>query len=119
MQVTDLVRAPSRELVFTVEGGCGVWRRQGRRSRHWLYPNGRQYYTPLPKHMTELVDQIIADATEKGFESTRKRDGRKRVIESTMLEPIVREHDPQYAEKARKCRICKTDTFCFFRLPQD
>ena len=41
------------------------------------YPNGRVYYTPLRKHMKELVDELIEEAMEEGFRSTRCKPGRK------------------------------------------
>ena len=43
----------------------------------YQYPNGRVYYTPLRKHMKELVDQIIEEAIAEGFLSTRCKSGRK------------------------------------------
>ena len=40
------------------------------------YPSGRVYYTPLRKHMKELVDELIEEAIEEGFCSTRCKLGR-------------------------------------------
>ena len=36
----------------------------------------RVYYTPLRKHMKELVDQLIDEAIDEGFRSTRCKLGR-------------------------------------------
>ena len=79
----------------------------------WYYPSGRAYYTPLRAHMKELVDLIIAEAIDEGFESTRKRPGPTYVPGSTQLSPEVCEHMPDYAEKKQNCRSCGKDTFWF------
>ena len=31
----------------------------------------------------------------------------------TLLDPVVYEHDPDYAEKSQACRACGTSTFWF------
>ena len=71
----------------------------------YTYPNGYQYHTPLRKHMKELVNEIIADAKAKGYESTRKRSGPKHVPGSTLLDPIVCSHDPAYAKSQQRCQL--------------
>eukprot|EP00966_Prymnesium_polylepis_P017159 395710-Prymnesium_polylepis.1 len=45
----------------------------------WTYSNGRVHYTKLRNHMKELVDEIIEDAIDKGFVTTRKKPGPKHV----------------------------------------
>ena len=91
-----------------------VWEaEQGETDGWWFYPNGRAYYTPLRDHMKELVDQIIAEAVDEGWESTRKRPGPMWQPGSTRLDPVVCEHMPEYGELARLCRDCGTLTFWF------
>ena len=58
--------------------------------------NGRVYYTPLRVHMKELVNEIIADAGAKGYVSTRCKSGPKHIPGSTLLDPLVLDHDPDY-----------------------
>ena len=64
--------------------------------------------------MKELVDQIIEEAIEEGYESTRCKPGRKRMPDKTLLNPIVVDHWPEWAEKQQKCRSCGMHclTFC-------
>ena len=68
------------------------------------YPCGRVYYTPLRRHMKELLDQTVADAIAKGFNSTRCRSGPKHIAGSTLLDPIVAEHCPEFADGQQRCR---------------
>ena len=83
----------------------------------WFYPNGRMYHTPLRKHMKELVDQIIAEAEEEGFVSTRKRSGPTYVPGSTRLDPVVCEHMPEFAETRQRCQQAGCDQLSFSFCP--
>ena len=82
----------------------------------YLYPNGRKYYTSLRTHMKELVNQIIAEAVEEGFVSTRCRPGPKHVCGSTLLDPIVAAHTVEFADGQQRCRrkgcSMHTSTYC-------
>ena len=72
------------------------------------------YYTPLRKHMKELVDELIEDAIAEGFVTTRKKPGRVHQPAATMLDPMVRDHSPQYAPTHQRCQTCGklTRWFC-------
>ena len=54
--------------------------------------------------MKELVTQIIEDATKKGFRSTRMKPGPKHIPGSTLLEPLVLDHDPDYFDQRQRCQ---------------
>ena len=71
----------------------------------WWYPNGRRYHTPLCQHMKELVDEIIAEAVEEGWQSTRKRPGPKREPGWWQLDPALLEHMPEWAERKQRCQL--------------
>ena len=70
----------------------------------WWYPNGRRYHTPLRKHMKELVNEIIADAIKKGFQTTRKKSGPQHVPGSTLLDPVVAQQQVEWADSKQRCR---------------
>lgn len=57
--------------------------------------------------MKELVNEIIADAGAKGYVSTRCKSGPKHIPGSTLLEPLVLDHDPDYVHTRQKCRSCQ------------
>ena len=54
--------------------------------------------------MKELVDEIIADAIAKGFVTTRCKPGPKHVPDSTLLDPLVLGHDPDYCAGRQRCQ---------------
>ena len=82
----------------------------------WTYPNGRVHYTKLRNHMKELVDEIIEDAIDKGFVTTRKKPGPKHVSGSTLLDPIVCMHTIEYSQSQQRCQLKGCDkrihTYC-------
>ena len=95
-------------------GGCGAWEaEQAEGDGWWWYPNGRRYHTPLRQHMKELVDEIIAEAVEEGWQSTRKRPGPKREPGWWLLNPALLEHMPQWAEKRQRCQLKGCTNKCF------
>ena len=67
--------------------------------------------------MKELVDQIIAEAEEEGFVSTRKRSGPTYVPGSTRLDPVVCEHMPEFAETRQRCQQAGCDQLSFSFCP--
>ena len=94
-----------------------VWEAEQAESNDWYhYPNGRVYYTPLRKHMRELVDAIIADAVAKGFRATRCRPGGKHKPGTRLIDPAALEHCPDYMEDEggsdcrQRCQECGTKT---------
>ena len=66
--------------------------------------------------MKELIDETVADAIAKGFVSTRCRSGPKHIAGSTLLDPIVNEHWPEWADSYQRCRrkdcTGQANTFC-------
>ena len=70
----------------------------------------------LPVHMKELVNQLIAEAIDEGFETTRKLSGPQHVANSTRLEPVVCEHEAKWAATRQVCRYpgcgMLTDVYC-------
>ena len=81
------------------------------------YPNGRVYYTPLRVHMKELVNEIIADAGAKGYRTTRCKNGPRHIPGSTLLEPLVLDHDPDVMEKRQRCQDPECDQLTAIRCP--
>lgn len=91
-----------------------VWEAEDAESNDWYhYPSGRVFYTRLRAHMKELVTETIAEAVAKGWQPTRQRPGPKYVPGSTQLDPVVCEHDPDYAGKPQRCRCCGQETHWF------
>ena len=66
--------------------------------------------------MKELVNEIIADAIQKGFVTTRCKPGRKRDQSLWLLDPLVCEHTIEYSDSQQRCRLkgCneRIHTFC-------
>ena len=64
--------------------------------------------------MKELVNQIIADAGANGYVSTRCKSGPKHVEGSTLLDPLILDHDPDYVKRdvRQECQAagCKFKT---------
>ena len=53
--------------------------------------------------MKELVNQLIAEAIDEGFETTRKLSGPQHVANSTQLEPVVCEHEANVTRVSGGC----------------
>ena len=67
--------------------------------------------------MKELVDQLIAEAIEEGFITTRKLPGRPRKLapSAVRLDPAVIAHWPQWAESRQRCQLegCKLNCLSY------